>query len=162
MHRTTLNYSAPLLRQAVLGFWWRVVGIRFLAALALVAFGFGWSIRAGDTSWFTGVSGSVLAAGVLFAVALYVVHYRNAMQKLRAMGSPQATLEASDNALALSSGAGSASLPWSAVTEIWRLKGCWLLLLSRSQFVTLPLADLAPELKHFILEKVQAAGGKVG
>ncbi len=160
MHRAVLKYSAPLLRQAVLGFWWRVVGIRFLVALALVALGFALSIREGDTSWVTGVMGSVLVAGTLFAVAIYVVHYRNAMQKLKAMGSSEATLEASDDALALSSGAGSASLPWSAVMEIWRLKGCWLLLLSRSQFVTLPLADLAPDLKNFILEKVQAAGGK--
>lgn len=162
MYRTTLNYSAPLLRQAVLGFWWRVVGIRFLAALALVAFGFALSIHEGDTSWFTGVLGSVLVMGMLFAVALYVAHYRNVMQKLRAMRSPQATLEASDEALALSSDAGSASLPWSAITELWKLKNCWLLLLSRSQFVTLPLADLTPELKAFISEKVRVLGGKVG
>ncbi|MEC5211701.1 hypothetical protein RCH06_000231 [Polaromonas sp. CG_9.5] len=162
MHRTILNYNKPLLHQAVLGFWWRVVGFRFLVALALVATGLTVSIRGGDTSWFVGVLGSVLVLGICFAVGLYVVHYRNAMHKLRAMGSPQATLEASENSLSLSSSAGTASLPWSAVTEVWQFKTCWLLVLSKSQFVTLPLASLPPEFAAFLLARVQAAGGKVG
>ncbi|WP_229720865.1 YcxB family protein [Dyella nitratireducens] len=63
--------------------------------------------------------------------------------------------------MSLSSGAGTASIPWSAITEIWQFKTCWLLLLSKSQFVTLPLADVRPELAAFILERVQASGGKV-
>jgi len=162
MHRTTLTYTKSLLHQAVSGFWWRVVGFRFLLALALVGIGFIVSIRGGDTSWFVGVLGSVLVLGICFAVALYVVHYRNAVHKLRAMGSPQATLEASENSLSLSSDAGTASLPWSAVTEVWQFKTCWLLVLSKSQFVTLPLASLSPELAAFVLARVQASGGKVG
>ena len=99
--------------------------------------------------------------GTLFPIALYAMHYRNAVQKLRAMGNAQATLEASDNSLSISSGAGSASIPWSAIAEIWQLKACWLLLLSKSQFMTLPLADVTPELEAFILAKVRASGGKV-
>src|SRR5262245_56286453 len=118
MIRAVLNFNPSLLRQAVRGFWWRVTGRRFFVALAVVAIGLVASIHEGDTSWVTGVLGSVLAVGVLFPVALYVIHYRNAFQKLRDMGSPQATLEASDNALSLSSGAGSASIPWTAIAEI--------------------------------------------
>ena len=131
-------------------------------ALALVAVGLIASIRGGDTSWFVGVLGSVLVLGMCFAVSLYVVHYRNALHKLRAMGSPQATFEASESLLSLSSGAGSASLPWSTVTEVWQFKTCWLLVLSKSQFVTLPLAGLPPEFAAFVLARVQASGGKVG
>lgn len=162
MHQAALKYNPPLLRQAVVGFWWRATGFRFFIALAAVAFGLVASVREGDASWVTGVLGGVLIAGILFPLALFAVHYRNTFQKLKAMGSPQATLEASDSALSLSSGAGSASIPWTAITEIWQLKGCWLLLLSRSQFFTLPLADLTPALKDFILAKVRASGGKVG
>ncbi|WP_267226605.1 YcxB family protein [Dyella silvae] len=161
MIRAVLNFNPPLLRQAVRGFWWRVTGLRFFIALAAVAIGLVVSIHEGDTFWVTGVLSSVLVAGILFSVALYVVHHRNTFQKLRDMGSPQATLEASDNTLSLSSGAGSASIPWAAVVEIWQLKDCWLLLLSKSQFFTLPLADVTPELKAFILAKVQVSGGRV-
>jgi hypothetical protein len=162
MHRTILNYNKPLIHQAVRGFWWRVIGFRFLLALALVGAGLIVSICGGDTSWFVGVLGSVLVLGICFAVMLYVVHYRNAIHKLRSMGSPQATLEASENSLSLSSGAGTASLPWSTVTEVWQFKTCWLLVLSKSQFITLPLASLPPELAAFVLARVQASGGKVG
>lgn len=161
MIRAVLNFNPPLLRQAVRGFWWRVTGLRFFMALVAVAIGFVVSILEGDTSWVTGVLGSVLVVGILFSVSLYVVHHRNTFQKLRDMGSPQATLEASDNALSLSSGAGSATIPWAAIVEIWKLKGCWLLLLSKSQFFTLPLADVSPELEAFILAKVQVSGGRV-
>lgn len=161
MIRAALNFNPSVLRQAVRGFCWRVTGLRFFMALAAVAIGFAVSIHEGDTSWMTGVLGVVLAVGIIFPAALYVVHYRSAFQKLRDMGSPQATLEASDNGLSLSSGAGSASIPWTAIVEIWQLKGCWLLLLSRSQFFTLPLVDMTPELEAFILAKVQVCGGRV-
>jgi hypothetical protein len=35
------------------------------------------------------------------------------------------------------------------------------LLFSKAQFVTIPLADLTPEAKAFILARVQDAGGKI-
>ena len=162
MHRVILTYSKPLLRQAVRSFWWRVVGFKFLVALALVAAAFLMLILGGDTSWFVGVLASVLVLGITFMVALYVVHYRNSLHKLQAMGSPQATLNASESSLSLSSGAGTATLPWSAVTEVWQFKSCWLLMLSKSQFVTLPLADMTPETGAYVLARVRASGGKVG
>ncbi|MEZ0472990.1 YcxB family protein [Luteimonas salinilitoris] len=162
MHRVILTYSKPLLRQAVRSFWWRVVGFKFLVALALVAAALLMLILGGDTSWFVGVLASVLVLGITFMVALYVIHYRNSLHKLQAMGTPQATLDASETSLSLSSGAGTATLPWSAVTEVWQFKSCWLLLLSKSQFVTLPLAEMTPEAGAFILARVQASRGKVG
>lgn len=162
MHRVSLTYSKPLLRKAVHGFWWRVVGIRFFVALALVAVALIMLVLGGDTSWLVGVLASVLAFGFIFIVALYVIHYRNTIYKFKAMGNPQATLDASEIYLSLSSGAGTAMLPWSAVTEVWQFKSCWLLLLSKSQFVTLPLADMTPEVAAFILSRVQASGGKIG
>ncbi len=161
MHRLTLTYSKPLLRQAVWGFWWRLVGWRFLAAMALVAGSLAMLVLRGDTSWVVGVLASVLVFGIAVIVALYVVHYRNALHKLKAMGHPQATLEASEAHLWLSSGAGTATLPWTAVTEIWQFKSCWLLLFSKTQYITLPLADITPETAAFIVARVQGAGGKV-
>lgn len=161
MHQTTLHYNKPLVLQAVRGFWWRVVGFRFLGALALVAVGLIVSLCNGDRSWVVGVLGSVLVFSIAFVVALYVVHYRNALYKLNALSSQQATLEASETSLSLSSAAGTATLPWSAVSEVWRFKTCWLLVLSKSQFVTLPLASLPPELAEFVLSRVRASGGKV-
>jgi hypothetical protein len=161
MHQVVLTYDKPLIRHAVRAFWWRVVGFRFIAAAALVSIALVISILRGDTSWRTGVLATILAITIALIVAIYVLHYRNALQKLTAMGKPQATLSASESSLTLSSGAGSATLPWSAVTEIWRFESCWLLLFSKAQFVTVPLADMTAECADYILARVQDAGGKV-
>ena len=126
---TTLHFTKPLLRKAVRGFWWRVVGFRFLLALALVATELIMAVQRGDTSSWVGVLGSVCALGIGFAVALYVVHYRNSVNKQHAMGRPHATLEVSDSQVTVSSGAGTLSFPWATVTEVWQFKTCWPLVL---------------------------------
>ena len=162
MHRATLSYDRTLIRQAVASFCWRVVGLRYLVALVLVAGPLAFLVRGGNASWWVGVlAGGVLALGVVFPVALYAIHYRHSLVRLDAMGAPLGTLEASEASLSLSSGAGITTLPWSAVSEVWRFESYWLLLFSKSQFVTLPLADLSPEAAEFIRARVLAAGGKV-
>ncbi|KWV16883.1 YcxB family protein [Xanthomonas translucens pv. translucens] len=161
MHRVTLRYDRKLIRQAVASFCWRVVGRRYVIALILVAAPLVVLVRGGNASWLVGVQASVLALGIAFPVALYATHYRNALRRLDAMGAPVGTLEASASSLSLSSAAGTTTLPWSAVCDVWRFESCWLLLLSKSQFVTLPLADLSAEAAEFIRTQVLAAGGKV-
>lgn len=161
MHHIAPTYSKPLLREAVFGFWRRIVGLKFLAAMALVAGSLTLLVLRGDKSWVVGVLASVLAFGITIMAALYVVHYRNALHKPKAMGHPVATLDATEAFLQLSSGAGAATLPWCAVTEIWQFKSCWLLLFSKAQFMTLPLANMTPEVAAFIFAREQALGGKV-
>ncbi|UJB15414.1 AI-2E family transporter [Xanthomonas translucens] len=161
MHHASVRYDRPLIRRAVASFCWRVVGLRYVVALALVAASLVFLVRGGNASWLVGVLASVLALGIAFPVALYATHYRNALRRLDAMGAPVGALEASASSLSLSSAAGTTTLPWSAVCDVWRFESCWLLLLSKSQFVTLPLADLSAEAAEFIRTQVLAAGGKV-
>jgi hypothetical protein len=77
------------------------------------------------------------------------------------MGDPEATLSVSESSLSFTSGAGSMTVPWSAVTALWHVPDFWLLFFSGSQFSTLPLANFEPEVKGFVLERVKAAGGKI-
>lgn len=77
-----------------------------------------------------------------------------------AMGQPTATLVLEEASFSLSSGIGSSVLQWSAITEVWRFRGFWLVLFSKSQFVTLPLVSLSEEAQAFILSRVEASGGK--
>ncbi|MCC4594500.1 YcxB family protein [Xanthomonas campestris pv. phormiicola] len=161
MRHATLRYDRKLIRRAVRNFWWRVAGFRYVAALIFLAVSLGVIIARGDTSWVASVLASVLALGVAFPIALYAIHYRNSLLRLDAMGAPSATLDAAETSLSLSSGAGKTTLPWSAIVEVWQFESCWLLLLSKAQFVTLPLADMPPETAEFIIARVLAAGGKV-
>ena len=48
-----------------------------------------------------------------------------------------------------------------AVTQLWRFSHFWLLSLSKTQFITLPLADLSPDMQAYVLQRVRAAGGKI-
>jgi len=123
----------------------------------MVAVGLDGQLRSGHDYWILGV----LALGLLFMAMLYAVHYRESHRKLLAMGEPVATLEVTESTFSVTSGAGAAQRPWTAIQEIWRFDTCWLLLFSKAQFVTLPLADLTPEAADFVLERVRTAGGKL-
>jgi YcxB-like protein len=161
MLRATLSYNRPLIRRAMFCFWWRTTGPGFFVAIGLMAMGFTSLLWHGDTSWLVGILGCTLALGLVFPILLFGVHYRHSLRRFEAMGPPVGTLEVSQASLSLSSLGGSATLPWSRITEIWRFRTCWLLLFSKAQFVTLPLADLGTETRAFILERVRSCGGKI-
>lgn len=161
-HEVILRYDEHLLRQAVLRFWWRLIGVRFVIALVAMAAGLAWLVAHGDRSWFVGVLATVLALAVAFVVIIYFVHYRSAMRRFKNLGEPEATLTVSETSFTMSSGAGSGTFPWSAVTELWQFPAFWLMFFSPGQFVTLPLADFTPEAQAFVLERLKAAGAKIG
>jgi hypothetical protein len=104
-HQATLTYSQPLIRQAVWGFWRRVVGLRFAFALAFGAASLAFLLLDGDRSWLVGVIATALVLGILFIVALFFAHYRNSAYKLRAMDNGQAELTAAPSTLSFSSAA---------------------------------------------------------
>ncbi len=161
LHKITLNYTESLLRQAVYAFWLRTVGIGFFVALSLLACSLAWMLWRGDRSWLVGALGAFLLLGLGMAVLVYFVHLRNTLAKFRAMGAPTAVLELGEASFAVSSGLGSSTLAWSAVTEVWCYPSFWLLLFSKAQFVTLPLASAPPEMQAYILSRVSGAGGRV-
>ena len=160
-HEATLIYSESLLRQAVFGFWHRSVGIGFFVALVIAALGLVVLVALGQSSWIIGGLAAVLVVGVAFAIVIYVVHYRRSLQKFRQMDKPQATFRADESSFTMSSDIGTTTLQWSAVKELWQFPSVWLLLYSKSQFTTLPLACLPAETQAYIVQCVRAAGGKV-
>jgi hypothetical protein len=160
-HEATLIYSTALLRQAVFAFWWRSVGVGFFVALLIAAIGLVVLVALGQSSWIVGGLATVLAVGVAFAIVVYVVHYRRSLQKFRQMDKPQALFRAEESSFTMISDIGTTTLQWSAVKELWQFSNVWLLLYSKAQFTTLPLACLPPETQAYIVQRVRTAGGKV-
>lgn len=160
-HQATLRFSESLLRQAVLAFWRRSVGIGFFLIVAIVVICLAALLYSGDRSWVVGVLAMGSTIGVAFPAAVYLVHLRNSLQKLRDMGAPQATFLAEESSFTLTSGIGSSTLAWSTIAEVWRFPTFWLLLFSKAQFVTVPLVDLPLEMQDFVLQRVAASGGKI-
>lgn len=154
-----LNYSPTLIRKAVFRFWWRVTGWRFIAVLFLVAASFLSLLLKGERSWAVGALGVVLAFGLIFISALYVIHVKHAIRKFNAMGTPSAELSFSKESFTLTSGLGTTTLQWSAVSELWQFPDVWLMLFSRAQFITLPLDSISQEAKAAMLKNIELAGG---
>jgi YcxB-like protein len=158
-HEATLIFTESLIREAVLAFWRRSVGVGFGVAVLAVVAALSFFVWQGGSAWLVGALATVLVFAVLFATTLYFVHYRAALAKLRRMPSKQATLVVDDSHFSLTSELGSSTLPWSSVHELWRFQNCWLLLFSKAQFVTLPLACLPQEVQHLIAQRVEASSG---
>jgi hypothetical protein len=112
-------------------------------------------------SWIVGTLAAVLVLGIAFATAVYVVHYRKSLRKFHQMDKPQATFLADESSFTISSDIGPTTLQWSAVKELWQFPSVWLLLYSKAQFSTLPLACLSPETQAYIVQRVRESGGKV-
>ena len=160
-HEATLIYSESLLRQAVFGFWRRSVGLGFILMLVALAAILVVLVARGAASWLIVTLAVLLVIAAAVAVALYVIYYRNSLRKFRKMDKPQATFCADESSFTMSSDAGTTTLQWSAVIELWQFPSVWLLLYSKTQFSTLPVACLPPETQAFVRERIQAAGGKV-
>ena len=62
-----------------------------------------------------------------------------------------------ENDLTVSSDQGSATLPWSSVREVWAFPRFWLILLSRAQFITLPLGGVPDDTLAFVRSKTKVS-----
>ncbi len=160
-HEAILIYSKALLRQAVFAFWRRSVGVGFFVALLIAALGLVVLMALGQASWIIAALAAVLVLGIAFAIVVYVVHYRRSLHKFRQMAQPRATFRADESSFTMGSDIGTTTLQWSAVKELWQFPSVWLLLYSKAQFTTLPVACLPPETQAYIVQRVRAAGGKV-
>jgi hypothetical protein len=158
----TLRYDRRLVRDSVLTFWRRRVGVGFFVALAVVGGAVLFSVVNGERGWFVGAGGTVFVLAVIFAGALFLVHYRGSMGRLSRMNPPEASLVIADDGFTISSSAGASTLRWSAITEIWERPQYWLLFLSSAQFITVPTSDVPAQSLELLKTRIVAAGGKVG
>ncbi len=158
---TTLHYTESLMRRVVFAFWRRTVGVLFplvlLAMAALIAIG----ASLYGMNWYLVVLAAVVILGTLLVIAIFVTHYRHTLGRFRRLKSPSATLSVNRELFTVTSDLGSSTLKWHAVTELWRFPEFWLVMLSKAQFVTLPLSGIPAEMQQFIRERAQLAGGKV-
>ena len=159
MNETKLRYSEPLLREAVRAFVTRAIvrgfGLWFFIACAVVASSITYLVSHGDRSWLVGALAAMLIFVAVFFLVIYLAHYRNTVGRFRQMRVPEATFSYTEERFTLTSELGTATLPWSSITEVWHYPRFWLLLFSRSQFSTLPLDCLDAETQAFITRKTQ-------
>jgi Na+/melibiose symporter-like transporter len=159
--QASLRYTETVVREAALASWRRAFGIRFVVALLAVAAILIYLVVRGDRSWFVGLTGAVVVLGSVFAAFFYVASRRSPLRTLRRMRSPEASFQADAQSFSISSELGSFTLPWTAVQRLWRYPEFWIIVLSKTSQVTIPLAGLKQAEQLFVLERVKAGGGKI-
>jgi YcxB-like protein len=160
-YEATLIYSPVLLQRSVRAFWWRSMRRYVLLVAPAIALWLGVQLRRGDRGWLVGATATLLGVVCALIVTVYRVHAANSLAKFRGMGEPVAQFGADDDGFRFVSGAGSSTLAWSSVTEVWTFDGFWLLLFSKAHFVTLPLDALSADARAFVLARAAAAGARV-
>ncbi len=157
MTRCHLRYSEPLLREAVRAYYFRAVvrrlGIPFFVVLAILIAVTVPRIARGDEEWTVGLFIATVIFVGAFLATIYVAHFRNTIGRFRRMRSPEATFGYDEHQFMVSSELGTATMPWSAISEVWRFPRFWLLLFSGSQFATLPHECLDEPARVFITRK---------
>jgi hypothetical protein len=138
-------YTETMLRRAVRLFVWRGVmrrrGWLWLAAIILLIFGIAssWSER---PSWVLAINIAAMALVPLFFLLVWRAHFANTVGKFRSMASPTAEFIFRDRDMTASSEFGSTTLPWERFVEVWETPEFWMMFLTPSQFITLPVKDL--------------------
>lgn len=157
----TLRYTESMLRQAVFFFWRRKVGLVLPTALVVTAASLSMLFLAGRREWWMAVWALLLTGVASIIPLLYFVQRHNVLGKFWAMREPVATMTLDEGTFTVSSDLGSATMPWSGIREVWRQPAFWLVFLSESQFVTLPLASMPSDAQAFLIERATQAGARV-
>ncbi len=161
MHQVDVRYTQALARAAVRAFYWRTLRQRFgwsgFAAFIVSASALGFLVLAGDRSWVVGFTAACLLICALILAWGYVAHLRNTTARFERMAEPSARFVLRELDFTVSSDAGSATLPWSSVREVWAFPRFWLFLLSRSQFLTLPTEGVGDGVLAFVRSKTKVS-----
>ena len=108
-----------------------------------------------------GVLATTAFLSFVMMAATYIVHLRRSLERLRSMGTPEATLDLGEERFCITSGIGACEMQWLLIRKAWRFDGVWILFFSASGFMLLPTADIPTDAREFILAKAGSAGGTI-
>ncbi len=146
--RIEIRTDEAILRDAVRIYTWRraIVAEKVMWAVAIaMAALLVWLVSQGRSDWLVWVLCAVLLALPAMVLLGWFVLLRQKLRQLRAMPSGTAVLLLGMDGMTITSEAGTSTVPWASITECWQRPGYWMIFLARNQFLTLPLAGIAPD-----------------
>ena len=157
MLQVDVRYTRSLVVAAVNAFYRRTLlrgfGWSGWASLIVTLIAFGFLVLRGDRSWVVGFIGGGILIIVLILAGGYIAHYRNTTGRFDRMTKPEARFVFSDEGFTITSDAGTSTLSWASVREVWAFPDYWLILLSKAQFLTLPIEGVSADIKTLIGSK---------
>ncbi len=148
VRRIEFRTDEAILRDAVRIYIWRraVVAEKVMWAVAIAMAGLlVWLVSQGRVDWLVWLIGVLVLALPAMVLLGWVVLLRQKLRQLRAMPSGNAALIMGMDGITIMSEAGTSTEPWASITEYWQRPGYWMIFLGPNQFVTLPLAGIAPD-----------------
>jgi YcxB-like protein len=156
-----LIYTEQLVRKSVARFVGRTIGWGFAAALVVTGLSVFWMVARGERSWVVGVFGAIFAIGMIVPIAAYFVQLNATVAKFHALDGKPVRFESDDGTFSIYSAAGSSTLPWSAITELWQYDDSWILQIAKGGFATFPLEGVPIDARTYVQDRVRAHGGVV-
>ncbi|WP_171473781.1 hypothetical protein [Frigoriglobus tundricola] len=125
------------------------------ALVACLGLGVDWRYAAALAALGSGLALLVIAVGWAYT--------RASVAKFRAMSDPTVRWSFGDESFATRSDLGAVELHWKSVSAVWCFPKVWLLFFGTHGwgYSTLPVEGLQPELREYILARIQSHGGKI-
>ena len=161
VYETTVTYSRQIIRYAIRRFWFRFIAWHGFLAIGLGMLGCVVLWCLGRRSWELGAMGAFTAIAVSLAGAVYVTHLRRSMWKFNRMPSKQVQFRFSDDRFSSMSELGASDVAWGTIERIWRFDNAWLLFVSKTVYMILPITQLDEPMRQFLVERVKSSGGRV-
>ena len=159
MFQFTVKYSEAIARAAVRETMirsikkkldWKRQGLLVFTAAVLI-----YSFTKYGLTWIDTVIGSVYLFGFVFLIILYRNSVRQSISCLRKMKVPTGQFTLTEENLTVSTELGSSTLPWSSIESLSEQDGFWLLYISPTSALTVPIATIETTALDFLRQKIE-------
>ncbi len=156
-----LNYSKQLIKKAARAYWRRYIaplsiGLLLTLTIILIVDLF----IHGKTGYVGHISIILLLSGTT-AAASYFMILRQAFVPFNRMKKLEAMLELSDDGFKITSNINSSEFRWAVISKIMRLENAWVICFSKYGIMVLPISNVNPEAKEFILSKIKKYNAEI-
>ncbi|OFW88544.1 MAG: hypothetical protein A3B66_08775 [Alphaproteobacteria bacterium RIFCSPHIGHO2_02_FULL_46_13] len=150
-----LHYTEDLTKLSVLYYCWAMTGKLFALSVVFIILGLIFLIQYDGSPMVVSMIVFTLIWVTCLLSLLYYITRKRALAKFRSLKDGKAIFGITDDHFSLIGTGVTSTLPWSSIAKIKQYPDFWIILLRPRGYFTLPLHNLLPEDKEFILKQVK-------
>src|SRR3989338_3614981 len=150
-----LHYTEDLTKLSVLYYCWAMTGKLFALSVVFIILGLIFLIQYDGSPMVVSMIVFTLIWVTCLLSLLYYITRKRALAKFRSLKDGKAIFGITDDHFSLIGTGVTSTLSWSSIAKIKQYPDFWIILLRPRGYFTLPLHNLLPEDKEFILKQVK-------
>lgn len=150
-----LHFTEDLTKLSVLYYCWAMTGKLFALSVVFIILGLIFLIQYDGSPMVVSMIVFTLIWVTCLLSLLYYITRKRALAKFRSLKDGKAIFGITDDHFSLIGTGVTSTLPWSSIAKIKQYPDFWIILLRPRGYFTLPLQNLLPEDKEFILKKIR-------